>query len=285
MPTADPNRTTDAASAAPPYQLDARGRRRSPTATTGHRLRKPPATKGRRFPPDPLPVEDFQALFAACVPLRPGRVGELSALRLKALIVVLWRTGVRISEALALEERDLNERDQMIVVRCGKGGKRRLVMMDAWGWKQCQSWFAARAELEPGQVFCVLSGPTEGRAMQTSDVRRQFGMLRKRSGVRRRVAAHQMRHSAAVDWRKEDLDLLTIQQQLGHANLGVTQLYLRSIAVEEVLAPDRTAPTTDGRADLAPERPPPGGPAPSLPSPAVLAPPNGRPASRCVDSP
>lgn len=156
MPTPDPNRT-------PLYLLDARGRRRSPAASKGHIRGRPPATKGRTFPPDPLAVEDFVALFDACTPQRPGTVGELSALRLRTLIVVLWRTGIRISEALALEERDLNPREGSI--------------------------------------------------------------------------AHGMRHSAAVDWHREGLDLLTIQQQLGHAHLGVTQLYLRGIATEEVLAP------------------------------------------------
>jgi site-specific recombinase XerD len=125
----------------------------------------------------------------------------------------------------------------MIVVRCGKGGKRRLAMMDAWGWKAIQPWLAVRLKLRPGQIFCVLSGPTEGRGMHDSDVRRQLRELQDRSGVRRRVAAHQMRHSHAVDLQREGLDLLAIQAQLGHAHPGVTMVYLRSIAVEERLAP------------------------------------------------
>lgn len=236
MPTAS---LTAAAGPTPDliYQLDARGRRRSPTTIAGRRASKPPATKGRKFPPDPPAVEDFSRLLEHCTPQRPGRIGELSALRLRALIVVLWRTGIRIGEALALEERDLHREDRMIVVRCGKNGKRRVVVMDEWGWKAIDPWLTARAKLNPGQIFCVLNGPTEGQAIHDSDVRRQLAELRKRAGVRRRCAAHQMRHAHAVDLSREGVPLLAIQAQLGHAHVGITQAYLRSIDAEEVLAP------------------------------------------------
>jgi integrase len=51
-------------------------------------------------------------------------------LRHRALVIVLWRTGLRISEALALEDRDLNHGDMAITVRRGKGGKRRIARLD-----------------------------------------------------------------------------------------------------------------------------------------------------------
>lgn len=247
MPTADPIRTADVNVGETPdliYELDARGRRRSPSATKGYRQPKPPATKGRRYPPDPLPTEDFLALFSACTPQRPGRIGELSALRLKTLIVVLWRTGMRINEALALEERDLHRAQRAIHIRRGKGGKERTVKMDTWGWAACDHWFGERLSLPPGQIFCVLSGPTAGRAIHDSDVRRQFRELRARAGVRRRVHAHGMRHSFAADGRREGWDYLTLMRQLGHAHLGVTQLYMRGIPDDEVLEPiaKRSAP-------------------------------------------
>jgi len=63
--------------------------------------------KGRKFPPDPIRVEEFAKLLDACVPLTPGRYGELAAIRLHTLVVLLYRTGLRISEALDLYEHDL----------------------------------------------------------------------------------------------------------------------------------------------------------------------------------
>jgi site-specific recombinase XerD len=56
--------------------------------------------------------------------------------RLRALIVLLWRAGLRISEALALQESDLDRGRGAVLVRRGKGGKRREVGMDRWAWDQ-----------------------------------------------------------------------------------------------------------------------------------------------------
>ncbi len=76
---------------------------------------------------------------------------------------MLWRGGLRIQEALALEERDLDPRRGSLLVRNGKGGRRREIGMDAWGWEQLRPWLAARVELPIGPLFCVIDGPTRGR--------------------------------------------------------------------------------------------------------------------------
>jgi site-specific recombinase XerD len=55
--------------------------------------------------------------------------------RIRGLIVVLWRAGLRINEALMLSESDLEPRRAAILVRHGKGGRRREVGMDDWGWE------------------------------------------------------------------------------------------------------------------------------------------------------
>jgi integrase len=64
--------------------------------------------------------------------------------RLRALIVVLWRGGLRSQEALALGERDLHGRRGSLLVRNGKGGRRSETGMDAWDWEQLRPWLAAR---------------------------------------------------------------------------------------------------------------------------------------------
>jgi len=60
---------------------------------------------------------------------------------------VLWRAGLRIHEALALSERDLDRRRGSLLVRRGKGGRRREVGMDEWAWERLQPWLDTRAEL------------------------------------------------------------------------------------------------------------------------------------------
>lgn len=191
--------------------------------------------KGRRFPADPPPVEAIASMMAACTPHLPGRHGELTALRNRALIAVMWRTGLRISEAVALEDRDMRRQDLAVVVRHGKGDKRRITAMDEWGWRELEHWQAVRnAELPPGAIFCVVRGTTAGRRLSTTDARRIFRETAERAGVGRRVNPHSLRHAFAVELWREGIPEYVIQQSLGHARLDVTATYLRGIAPLEI---------------------------------------------------
>jgi site-specific recombinase XerC len=58
--------------------------------------------------------------------------------------VILWRAGLRISEALDLAETDLDSARGAVLVRRGKGGRRREVGMDRWAWDQLQPWLELR---------------------------------------------------------------------------------------------------------------------------------------------
>ena len=92
--------------------LDCAGRRRSPATLSSFHQGRAPRNKGRRYPPDPPSVEEIIAVMRACGS-RPEGV------RLRAVIVVLWRAGLRISEALALSESDLDRRRGAVLVRRG----------------------------------------------------------------------------------------------------------------------------------------------------------------------
>jgi site-specific recombinase XerD len=156
-------------------------------------------------------------------------------LRAKTLIVVLWRAGLRISEALGLAESDLEPGRGAILVRQGKGGKRREAGMDEWGWAQVRPWLEYRRGLPVGSLFCVISGDSRGRPWTSSAVRTQFRRLAVQAGVRRRFAPHQLRHAHAVEMAREGVPLNIIQRQLGHANLGVTSIYLQGIDSGEIV--------------------------------------------------
>ena len=104
------------------------------------------------------------------------------------MLIVLWRAGLRVQEALALIETDLDERRGSLLVRHGKGGRRREVGMDAWGWEQLRPWLAARARLPICAMFCVIDGPTRGRAWSSAAVRLELHRLASDAGVRRRFA-------------------------------------------------------------------------------------------------
>ncbi len=220
--------------------LDARGRVRSKATMPGYGRGRAPKSKGRKYPAHPFEARDIARLLDGCVP-QPGRSlrwdERMAAIRLRALVAVLWRSGLRISEALDLEERDLNQRERTITVRNGKGGKRRVIAMDDWAWVELDRWLQERKSLQPGPVFCVLDGPTEGRAIHDSDVRRALKRAGERAGLRRRCNPHAFRHTLAVDLFREGVPELIIQRQLGHARLDVTQIYLRGLDPTEILEP------------------------------------------------
>jgi integrase len=109
--------------------LDSAGRRRSPATMPGYHAGRPPRNKGIRYPADPPTVEEIVAVMRHAADDRHGQ-------RVRAMIVILWRAGLRIQEALALAEHDLDYRRGSLLVRNGKGGRRREVGMDGWGWEQ-----------------------------------------------------------------------------------------------------------------------------------------------------
>lgn len=131
-------------------------------------------------------------------------------LRMREMIIVLWRAALRISEALALQESDLDRTRSAVLVRRGKGGKRREVGMDRWAWEQLDPWLSIRAGLSVGALFCVLRGPIRSRQCSPSGIRAQLRDTARAAGVRRRIVPHQLRHADAVEMSREGVPLVVI---------------------------------------------------------------------------
>jgi site-specific recombinase XerD len=195
--------------------LDAAGRRRSPATTPGFRVGVAPPNKGQTYPADPPMVDEIVAVMRQA---RDNRHGHC----VTALIVVLWRGGPRIEETLSLAETDLGQRRGSILVRHGRNNRRREVGMDAWAWSAIESWLADRVQLPVGPLFCVIDGPTQGRAWSARSARIELHHLALQAGVRRRVTPHQLRHAHAVELLREGIPLPQIPRQLGHSHLSTT---------------------------------------------------------------
>jgi integrase len=151
--------------------LDRAGRRRSPATTPSFHRGVPPHNKGLRYPPDPPTVEEIIAVMR-------GAGDGADGVRLRGVIVVLWSAGLRISEALALNETDLDRDRGALLVRHGKGDKRREVGMDRWAWSHLGpgSSFAPRCRLDDCSASCGdrhVAGRAPRRASASS-----FTMLR-----------------------------------------------------------------------------------------------------------
>ena len=234
-----------------PGLVDVTGRLRSPAATPGHWAGCAPPNKGQRYPADPPTVEEIILVMRQA---GPGPYAD----RTRGLIAILWRAGLRISEALALTESDLDPKTGSVLVRVGKGGKRRTVGMDDWAWEHLARWTEHGIQLPIGPLFCILAGPTRGRGWSATaargELRRLAAQARVRrlaaqARVRRRFAPHQLRHAHAVEMAHEGIPLPIIQRQLGHAHLGITSLgrggarcrrYRRSVSPTR--PPNRTCP-------------------------------------------
>jgi integrase/recombinase XerD len=104
---------------------------------------------------DLLTTAEVEALLGAC----SSRAA--TGVRNRALIALLWRTGLRISEALALKPKDVDISDGLVTVQHGKGDKRRVVGLDAGTAALLERWLERRSELDvsaSAPIFCTLAG-------------------------------------------------------------------------------------------------------------------------------
>lgn len=181
-----------------------------------------------RYPAEVLTKSEVRALLEAC-----GKE-KWTDRRNYALIMLLYRTGVRISEALALRPCDVDGERGAIRVLHGKGGRARTVGIDPMGLEVLMGWIEEHGERghsagEP--VFVTRSG----RAVSQGYLRRKLPELGKAAGIHKRVHAHGLRHTHASELRAEGVDIAVIKRQLGHRSLLTTIEYLDHIAPESIV--------------------------------------------------
>jgi hypothetical protein len=196
--------------------LDRAGRRRSPATMPGFHAGRPPRNKGVRYPADPPKVEETIAVMRAAG-------DDAHGVRLRGLIDILWRAGLRIQEALALAEADLDPRRGSLLVRRGRAAAAARSGWTRGPGSELQPWLAVRVALPVGPLFCIVTGPTRGRHWSTAAARADVRRTAAPAGVRRRFAPHQLRNAHAVELARESVPLIVIQRQLGHSNLGIHQ--------------------------------------------------------------
>jgi len=181
--------------------------------------------KGQKLPAEPLTPAESQALIAACSPNCP------TGIRNRALIAILWRAGLRISEAVALYPKDIDD-DGTLRILHGKGDKARTVAIDKEALDTIRRWMDERKRLglTRAPLFCTL----KGTAIKADYVRHLLPRLRKKAKIEKRCHPHGMRHSYACDLLDEGHDIRVIQSALGHERLETTAIYL------DHLKPQRT---------------------------------------------
>ncbi len=215
-------------------ELDSLGRVRPPATRKGHRKGEHPPNYGRKFPVELLTPEEMQRLLEAALWGQGLRNGRSVPFRNHALIVLLWRCGLRCGEALAIMPSDLNLADATLRIRKSKTvAGLRTVGLDPVALEALQWWLAVRAELGIGDdspVFCtVQQGPSvgeRGRPMGAPQWRETIKKITRRAGITKRVSSHSLRHQFASEAIREQTPLPVISRMLGHAGTAITHRYL-----------------------------------------------------------
>ncbi len=147
-------------------------------------------------------------------------------LRDKAILELLYATGIRVSELIGIEAGDIHFGERLVRVR-GKGKKERIVPFGGKAREALEAYGRARAALagkgtgdEPG--FFV---NYRGERLTTRSVQRMVHKYIRRTAVRRKISPHSLRHSFASHLLGRGADLRVIQELLGHASLATTEKY------------------------------------------------------------
>lgn len=192
-----------------------------------------PMPKRPQILPVILSPEEVQH-FLSCVTRRKPRT----------VLTVCYAAGLRISEAIALKPADIDSGRMTIRVEQGKGRKDRYVMLSERLLTILREWY----RLTRPKTW-LFPGATPDQPITRAAVAHACQAGRQRSGLRKSVTAHSLRHAFAVHLLEQGTDLRTIQLLLGHRSLETTARYLR-VATSKVCA-------TRSPLDLLPHPPPP----------------------------
>jgi integrase/recombinase XerD len=184
--------------------------------------------KGRPLPKTMGEAETGRLLDRAALEAAdPGQGGDrVAALRLHALVEVLYATGLRVSELVGLPLTVALRDERFFVVR-GKGAKERMVPLSAKARAAMKAWLRARAEIQrfAGSPFLFPAASGSGH-LPRQVFARDLKALAARAGIPAdAVSPHVLRHAFASHLLQNGADLRAVQQLLGHADISTTQIY------------------------------------------------------------
>jgi integrase/recombinase XerD len=172
-----------------------------------------PAPQLLRRLPNVLSIEDVQRLLTQPDPSKPR------GLRDRAMLEMLYATGLRVSELVALRRGDVNM--DLRLLRCvGKGSKERIVPVGRPALRALRAYLDSRRDASP-----VLFLGNKGKPLTRVAFWRVIGRYARQAGIQTPISPHTLRHSFATHMLEGGADLRAIQELLGHANIVTTQIY------------------------------------------------------------
>jgi integrase/recombinase XerD len=176
-----------------------------------------------------LTPEEARALIQAASGRAPTGV------RNRALVAMMYRSGLRPGEALALTVEDLDAEAATVSVPARKGGSRRITGVDATTRRLVTAWMSRRVQrgIDPAApLFCTLAG----EPLKAAYVRELLPRLARRAGIAKRVHPLALRYANAAELAEEGMPAPMIDRHLGVAPVGAARRYRRPVSEEEVAA-------------------------------------------------
>jgi integrase/recombinase XerC len=174
------------------------------------------APKGQRRLPVTLDADTMGRLLEI-----PGE--DLRAVRDRALMELLYSSGLRLAELVGLNLPDLNRADRTVRV-LGKGSKTRVVPVGRKALAALSEWLKVRRDLVRDGNAAVFVGST-GRRLGARAIQKRVGYWAVRQGLPMHVHPHLFRHSFASHLLESSGELRAVQELLGHADIATTQVY------------------------------------------------------------
>jgi integrase/recombinase XerD len=169
--------------------------------------------------PETLTLDEMEKILTS--PLSFTVLG----VRDKAMLELLYATGLRVSELVNLTLNDVNVEAGFL--RClGKGSKERIVPVGAAARKALTDYLSfARPQLAKQSSERALFLTVRGKRFHRSNIQQILQRHLKRAGITRRISPHTLRHTFATHLLEHGADLRSIQEMLGHADISTTQVY------------------------------------------------------------
>ena len=162
------------------------------------------------------PIEDLERLLAAPKP------HSLQGLRDRAILELLFSTGLRISELIALSRDSIDLKREEFSVR-GKGGKIRLVFLSGRAKSALKEYQDKRTDME--EALFASTQKKDPKRLSVRQVERLVARYAIAAGIGRKVTPHTLRHLFATDLLMNGADLRSVQALLGHSSITTTQIY------------------------------------------------------------
>ena len=169
----------------------------------------------------PRPLSENQIL--KFIDLLDNEKNELVRKRNKALIYLFWGCGLRVSEALSLDKKQIDT-DFLIIL--GKGRKERMIPLLPIIKKELNKWLLLRKKISPIKTDALFVSKI-GNRLSPRYVQKFIEKIRNQLGLEKNVTPHSFRHSFASHLLMNGVDLRTLQLMLGHSSLSTTQHYLK----------------------------------------------------------